>query len=64
MKEIEFRAASWCGNQTVDPGEACDDGNPSIGDGCRPDCTLEICGDDPACIEPAAAERPIQGSLF
>ena len=28
-----------------DVGEECDDGNNSIGDGCRPDCTQERCGD-------------------
>ena len=25
--------------------EDCDDGNDQIGDGCRPDCSLEVCGD-------------------
>jgi cysteine-rich repeat protein len=34
-----------CGNGTKDPGEACDDGNPTAGDGCRTDCTVEACGD-------------------
>ena len=29
----------------VDPAESCDDGNTAGGDGCRADCTLEICGD-------------------
>ena len=40
-----------CGDGTLDPDEACDDGNPDVGDGCRPDCTVEVCGDgilDPA----------------
>ncbi|MEO8604797.1 MAG: hypothetical protein ABI629_19665, partial [bacterium] len=30
-----------CGNGVVDPGEWCDDGNATFGDGCRSDCTLE-----------------------
>jgi cysteine-rich repeat protein len=30
-----------CGNGTVDPGEACDDGNAVAGDGCASGCTLE-----------------------
>jgi cysteine-rich repeat protein len=34
-----------CGNGTQDSGEACDDGNPIAGDGCRNDCTVEECGD-------------------
>ena len=34
-----------CSNGTTDPGEACDDGNVTSGDGCRADCTMEICGD-------------------
>jgi cysteine-rich repeat protein len=36
-----------CGNGLVEPslGEACDDGNILIGDGCSPNCTLESCGD-------------------
>ena len=34
-----------CGNGRVDDGEACDDGNTRIGDGCSPDClSAEICG--------------------
>ena len=32
-----------CGNNTVDPGEECDDGNQIPNDGCEPDCT-ETCG--------------------
>lgn len=36
-----------CGNGTVDPGEACDDGNANRFDGCRPDCTA---------VEPVSAD--------
>jgi len=34
-----------CGDGLPNPGELCDDGNPDTGDGCRPDCTIEVCGD-------------------
>ena len=37
---------SLCGNGDVDPGEQCDDGNTTSGDGCRNDCLkVELCGD-------------------
>lgn len=34
-----------CGNGTLDPGEACDDGNNESGDGCDRFCRSEVCGD-------------------
>jgi len=36
-----------CGDQQLDPGEGCDDGNIIAGDGCEPDCTVSasFCGD-------------------
>ena len=35
-----------CGDGTLQSGnEACDDGNTVDGDGCRSNCTLEVCGD-------------------
>ncbi len=37
-----------CGNGALDPGEACDDGNSTSGDGCSADCQIETgfaCGD-------------------
>jgi cysteine-rich repeat protein len=38
----------FCGNGVVEPGEACDDGNSTHGDGCSPLCTTEaaapLCG--------------------
>ncbi len=38
--------ASGCGNGVIDPGELCDDGNATGGDGCPADCSkLEQCGD-------------------
>ncbi|MDP6945522.1 MAG: lamin tail domain-containing protein, partial [Myxococcota bacterium] len=36
-----------CGNGVHEDGEACDDGNAVVGDGCNPDCTegpLYVCG--------------------
>ncbi len=40
-------AMGVCGDGTLDPGEACDDGNTVDGDGCQADCTLPMaaCGD-------------------
>jgi cysteine-rich repeat protein len=35
-----------CGNQELEPGELCDDGNLVSGDGCSADCrSREVCGD-------------------
>jgi cysteine-rich repeat protein len=34
-----------CGDGFRDGDEECDDGNAVAGDGCRPDCTAERCGD-------------------
>ena len=37
-----------CGNGSLDPGEACDDGagnSDSVPDACRTDCTLPTCGE-------------------
>jgi fibro-slime domain-containing protein len=43
-----------CGNGVLDPGEQCDDGNTTSGDGCSSTCQLEngyACGDpDTACV--------------
>ena len=33
-----------CGNNILDAGEQCDDGNTVSGDGCSQFCTIEICG--------------------
>lgn len=33
--------APYCGDLTVNPGEECDDGNTSPGDGCAGDCMIE-----------------------
>ena len=37
--------ADDCGNGVTDPGEECDDGNISDGDGCTASCRFETCGD-------------------
>jgi cysteine-rich repeat protein len=34
-----------CGNGRTDPGEDCDDGNTTCGDGCSDLCATEVCGD-------------------
>jgi cysteine-rich repeat protein len=33
-----------CGNGVVEPGEECDDGNTTAGDGCSATCRREVCG--------------------
>jgi cysteine-rich repeat protein len=35
----DLRMTLTCGNCLLDPGEACDDGNTTSGDGCAADCT-------------------------
>lgn len=45
-----------CGNNVLDTGEACDDGNDGDGDGCSSECSIEdgwscISGRDPECQE-------------
>jgi cysteine-rich repeat protein len=36
--------ATACGDGGLDPGEQCDDGNPTSGDGCDANCTPSACG--------------------
>ena len=36
-------ASAFCGNRTVEAGEACDDGNRAAGDGCSDSCQIEQC---------------------
>src|SRR5690606_493675 len=38
---VHFRVR--CGDGSLDPGEACDDGNGAGGDGCSSSCTVEFC---------------------
>ncbi|GEM_PF-6274818 len=35
-----------CGNENIDSGEECDDGNTENNDGCSSTCATETCGDD------------------
>jgi cysteine-rich repeat protein len=42
---LAVTTASFCGDGTLDPGEACDDGNQTAGDGCQSGCVVSICGD-------------------
>lgn len=43
---ILTRRFTECGDGQLEPGEACDDGNPSSSDGCVPPfCKLAVCGD-------------------
>ena len=41
----EQAQGSICGDEVVDPGEDCDDGNSSNFDGCTNKCTVPRCGD-------------------
>ena len=40
----DLTATADCGNGRADPGEECDDGNTTAGDGCSPVCQREGCG--------------------
>ncbi len=39
-----FGGLGHCGDGSLDPGEQCDDGNTTNGDGCDADCQTEGCG--------------------
>ena len=39
-----FADLPHCGDGALDPGERCDDGNPTSGDGCDANCTPTACG--------------------
>jgi len=43
-----------CGNNVVEPGEECDDGNATNGDNCEANCTLPRCGN--GIIDPSRGE--------
>ncbi len=41
MPSLGCRTAAFCGDGSIDPGEACDDGNSIDGDGCSASCELD-----------------------
>jgi cysteine-rich repeat protein len=42
--QLHVTAVASCGDGVVGPGEACDDGNATDGDGCDHDCSVSACG--------------------
>ncbi len=63
---------TWCGDGTINNGEACDDGNTLGGDGCSSTCTVETGqpevepNETPAsatAIDPASSPNLLDGSL-
>jgi len=46
---------SWCGDEVIDEGEECDDGNAVGGDGCTPICTAEATLEEEPNDSPAEA---------
>jgi len=54
-----------CGDAFVWPTEACDDGNPSVGDGCTPACMVEsgwTCSGSPSVCVPICGDGQILGN--
>ncbi len=45
IDDITITPISICGNNTMDPGETCDDGNTDDDDGCTSLCMSATCGD-------------------
>jgi len=48
--------SGYCGDNTVQPGEECDDGNLIDGDGCDATCITEIVSEEPPVEEPPVEE--------
>lgn len=49
-----------CGNSVLDPGEGCDDGNNTNGDGCTMNCAVELgqaCTQDSQCVSSSCARN-------
>jgi cysteine-rich repeat protein len=44
LHHVMVKLTPICGNNSVEPGEICDDGNPVDGDGCDNNCTPTACG--------------------
>ena len=53
-------AVPFCGDQVVNPGEQCDDGNVANGDGCSGTCIQERCGN--GVVQPAIGEQCDDGN--
>lgn len=56
----ECIVSTSCGDRALDPGEACDDGNTSAGDGCGSDCRLEMVAPDQCPGAPLVLARGLQ----
>ncbi len=52
-----------CGNGTVEPPEACDDGNTAAGDGCSPTCQVESANGEPIAGDLVITELMIDPSI-
>lgn len=51
LRRVQTASAAMCPNNMLDPGETCDDGNTSNGDGCSTSCQTEVgwtCGGAPS----------------
>ncbi|MGC3998495.1 MAG: putative Ig domain-containing protein [Anaeromyxobacter sp.] len=57
---LTVRPAPFCGDGSVDAGEACDDGNTVANDGCNATCQAEVCGD--GVVQPGIGEQCDDGN--
>jgi cysteine-rich repeat protein len=56
-----------CGDNLLNPGEECDDGNTSSGDGCDVSCSIEAADaslEDCASVSPGAGHQLVSGVQF
>jgi cysteine-rich repeat protein len=61
---LQPTAGPRCGDGTVDPGEACDDGNREDRDGCTDACACSRCGDGILQVFPGAANGSCAASAI
>jgi choice-of-anchor A domain-containing protein len=54
--------APVCGNDGIEAGESCDDGNHLSGDGCSDSCEVEVCGD--GILSPVLGEDCDDGNTY
>ncbi|MGC3998496.1 MAG: putative Ig domain-containing protein [Anaeromyxobacter sp.] len=59
---LTVRPAPFCGDGSVDAGEACDDGNTVANDGCNATCQAEVCGD--GVVQPGIGEQCDDGNAI